>query len=78
MSAEKKFWPAEEDKHQLTARFHVPTSSLLDENRVPGTVEVVVTESPNDVDARLRSQFPIYGMVASIRSHLGLRASHEI
>lgn len=62
MTKEGRFWPTEQDLTPKTARFWVPRSSLLctDEDYYLGVSQVIVTETPEDVDDRLKEQFPLY------------------
>jgi hypothetical protein len=64
MPQEGKIWPTTTDQQPLSAIFHVPRSSLVgDEQYVSGTTRIHITEEPQQVEARLRQQFPVYRIV---------------
>lgn len=57
---EGKYWPTEEDKSPLSTRFWVPM------NNPEAVAPIVVTETTQQIDDRLRNNFPVYRIARAL------------
>lgn len=60
-------WPSDVYREPRVARFHVPRSSLLDEEYVPGVQVITITETSAEVEDRLKRSSVAYRMAAAVR-----------